>query len=177
MSMHAPKDPTPTDGTTRWWGGLLAFISGFAVIYGISYLVLGQTWPIAPAPPPPPQSSPSSYTHTPTEPVGNIKDMLKDPNAIQNGGLLFKQYCIVCHGAEGQGGSAPNLTDPYWIHGGSPESVASTIESGVPTKGMAAWGPILGMQKVNELAAFVMSLQGTHPSNPKAPEGQKEGNP
>ena len=97
---------------------------------------------------------------------------LKDPARIEEGKAIFATNCSPCHGASGQGTVGPNLTDIYWIHGGAPENIVATISQGIPAKGMIAWEPILGPEKVQAAAAFVLSLQGTHPSDGKAPQGE-----
>ncbi len=51
----------------------------------------------------------------------------------------------------------PNLVDNQWIHGGQPLDVVKVITEGVLAKGMVAWGPILGKQKIIEATAYVMS--------------------
>lgn len=88
------------------------------------------------------------------------------------GKKLFKRNCAVCHRVDGGGQIGPNLTDEYWILGGSIENVYNTIaEGGRPGKGMVAWKNSFNPQKLQQLAAYVMSLKGTHPENPKAPQG------
>ena len=42
-------------------------------------------------------------------------------------------------------------------HGGLPEQILATISDGVPTKGMPAWGSILGPEKTQAVAAYVVS--------------------
>jgi len=44
---------------------------------------------------------------------------------------------------------------------------------GVPEKGMITWGNLLSPKKIQEVASYVVSLQGTNPPNAKPPEGQK----
>jgi cytochrome c oxidase cbb3-type subunit 3 len=78
-----------------------------------------------------------------------------DEASIAAGAELFAQTCASCHGADGSGGIGPSLVDTTWLHGGSPEQIRATIEAGVPAKGMPAWGPILGPEKIASLAAFV----------------------
>ena len=56
-----------------------------------------------------------------------------------------------------QGGIGPNLVDTTWIHGGTPEEIVATITNGVAAKGMPTWGPILGNEKVGEVAAYIIS--------------------
>ena len=63
---------------------------------------------------------------------------------------------------DGGGVVGPNLTDDFWIHGGAPDKVLKTISAGVPDKGMPAWGPQLGADKVRAVTAYVISLRGTN---------------
>ena len=39
-------------------------------------------------------------------------------------------------------------------------------------KGMPAWGKLLKPDQIDGVVAYVVSLHGSNPSNPKAPEGQ-----
>jgi len=88
------------------------------------------------------------------------------------GKKLFKKNCAVCHGVGGGGKIGPNLTDEYWILGGGIENIYNTIaEGGRPGKGMIAWKNSFNPQKLQQLSAYIMSLQGTNPENPKAPQG------
>lgn len=103
-----------------------------------------------------------------------LLEFLKSPTSISGGEAVFKANCLACHGAEGQGVVGPNLTDAYWLHGGSPDSIMASISHGYPDKGMPAWKPVLGDSKVKLAAAFVMSLKGRTVANPKAPQGEKE---
>jgi cytochrome c oxidase cbb3-type subunit 3 len=43
--------------------------------------------------------------------------------------------------------------------------------NGVLEKGMPAWGTMLKPEQVEQVVAYVASLQGSHPANPKAPQG------
>ena len=79
------------------------------------------------------------------------------PDAIAAGEQVFKTNCVGCHGALLQGGIGPNLTDITWIHGGRIEDIQRTITEGVAAKGMPGWKPLLGQEKVNQVAAFVKS--------------------
>lgn len=102
----------------------------------------------------------------------DLKAVLSSKEAIEAGKAHYKVNCVPCHGPEGQGLVGPNLTDKYWLHGGSAESIIKSISEGIPTKGMVPWKAILGPKKIKETAAFIMSLKGTNPPNPKAPEGE-----
>lgn len=99
-------------------------------------------------------------------------------DGISAGGAIFKQTCAACHGPEGQGNTVgPNLTDEYWIHGGSIKDIFKTIKYGWPEKGMQSWKDQYSPVQMAQLASFIKSLQGTKPANPKAPQGElyKEG--
>jgi cytochrome c oxidase cbb3-type subunit 3 len=77
--------------------------------------------------------------------------------AVAAGQGLFQTYCVVCHGANLEGGIGPSFVDDEWIHGGSPEDIIRTITNGVPEKGMVSWGPVLGAESINHVAAYVIS--------------------
>ncbi len=103
---------------------------------------------------------------------GDLAAMLADQNAINAGKEVYQQNCTPCHGQAGEGVVGPNLVDKYWLHGGKPEEILKTISDGVVEKGMIAWMPLLGAEKVKQVTAFVHSIRDTNPPNPKAPEGQ-----
>lgn len=94
-----------------------------------------------------------------------------DAAGIAEGGKTFKQSCVACHGQNGEGGIGPNLTDDYWIHGGSMNSIYHTIKVGYPDKGMQSWESMLNPGQMRNVASYVKSLKGTNPANAKAPQG------
>jgi cytochrome c oxidase cbb3-type subunit III len=96
-----------------------------------------------------------------------------DVEIIEKGKSIFlNNNCGGCHRPDGGGNSiGPNLTDEYWLHGGEIKHVFLTIKNGVVEKGMPAWGKSMTAQDVRDVAFFVMSLQGTNPPDPKAPQG------
>jgi len=81
--------------------------------------------------------------------------------------------CKVCHLEFGEGQTGPNLTDEFWIHGGSYKDIIRTISDGVIVKGMIPWKNQLPKSKIEQVASYILTLQGTNPPNPKAPEGEK----
>ncbi len=102
----------------------------------------------------------------------NSVELLTDGAALIGGKKTYQTLCAVCHGAEGQGGTGPNMTDAYWIHGGSIKDVFSTIKYGVTEKGMISWEEQLTPREMHEVASYILSLQGTNPPNPKEPQGE-----
>lgn len=83
--------------------------------------------------------------------------------AVNAGKEIFTMNCAACHAMDATGGIGPNLTDNEWIHGGKYNDIRHTITVGVPEKGMVTWGPILGPEKVAQVAAYVYSLGGGQP--------------
>lgn len=102
----------------------------------------------------------------------DLASLVGNDDAIAAGNGIFQTNCMPCHGPDGGGTIGPNLTDKYWLHGGSVEDVYKVVSEGVPAKGMIAWKPVLGDEKVAQVTAFVMSLKGTTPASPKAPQGE-----
>lgn len=98
----------------------------------------------------------------------------QDAAVIGAGQALFNTNCIACHGDKGQGTVGPNLTDEYWLHGGSVNNIFKTIKYGVPEKGMIAWEKTLTPKQISEVSNYIISLKGTNPPNAKAPQGDKE---
>jgi cytochrome c oxidase cbb3-type subunit 3 len=94
-----------------------------------------------------------------------------DATSIASGQKIFASNCFACHGAKGEGGVGPNLTDDYWLHGGTINDVFRTIKYGVPEKGMQSWEKTYSPSQIKDLASFVKSLKGTNPPNGKAPQG------
>lgn len=96
-----------------------------------------------------------------------------DAGALSNGKAIFEKNCATCHANDGGGLVGPNLTDEYWIHGGGIKNVFKTIKYGVPAKGMISWESQLSPTQMQEVASYILSLQGTTPANPKEPQGTK----
>ena len=101
----------------------------------------------------------------------SLAALVSDAAAMDDAKATFGQYCAACHAANGEGAIGPNLTDAHWLHGGKPTDILKVITDGVPSKGMAAWGQMLGAQKVEHLAAFIVTLKGKNLPG-KAAEGE-----
>ena len=97
---------------------------------------------------------------------------LIDAPTLEKGAAIYTGNCATCHGQLGEGGAGPNLTDEYWIHGGSISNVFSTIKYGVPAKGMIAWESQFTPEQMQTVASYILSLKGTNPPNGKAPQGE-----
>lgn len=98
----------------------------------------------------------------------------EDAVVLQAGAALFKNVCSPCHGEHAEGAVGPNLTDQYWLHGGTIKDIFKTIKYGVPEKGMIAWEKTMNAKQISELASYILSIQGSNPAGAKAPQGKKE---
>jgi cytochrome c oxidase cbb3-type subunit 3 len=96
--------------------------------------------------------------------------LAKDAKTVTDGKQIFVSTCAPCHGLQAQGLVGPNLTDKFWLHGGTPVDIHKSITNGYPEKGMRQWGQVLGAGRVRSVAAFVLSLKGQNlPGRP--PQG------
>lgn len=89
------------------------------------------------------------------------------------GKVTYDKICTVCHGKFGEGLVGPNFTDEYWIHGNKPDDLKKVINEGVIDKGMLSYKSQLSKKQIDQVIAYILSLQGTNPPNPKAPQGEK----
>ena len=96
-----------------------------------------------------------------------------DPSVLANGEKVYSMNCAPCHRADGGGGIGPNLTDEYWVNGGSVNDIFKAVKYGFPDKGMISWEPLLSSQQMSDVTSFVMSLKGTNPEGAKAPQGER----
>lgn len=100
-------------------------------------------------------------------------ELLTDEAALAEGAKVYGSYCGACHGAELQGGVGPNLADSYWIHGGDIKDVFKVIKVGVPQKGMISWEGQLSPEQIQQVASFIISMEGSNPANAKEPQGEE----
>lgn len=100
-----------------------------------------------------------------------ILEMSADKTMMGGAESLFRSKCAACHGMFGEGNIGPNLTDDYWLHGSELMKIYETISEGVPEKGMLAWKKQLRPADLVAMAAYVGTLYGSDPPNPKAPQG------
>lgn len=104
----------------------------------------------------------------------NTVKLLSSPEDLAAGKAIFTDpaKCPACHMADGGGNAVgPNLTDDYWIYGGSIQNIFKTIKYGT-SKGMRSWKDDLSAKQMAQVASYVKSLKGSKPANPKEPQGE-----
>lgn len=97
---------------------------------------------------------------------------LTAPADLEAGQAIFVAKCVSCHGVYAEGKIGPNLTDDYWLHGAGIDNISKTIKFGVPAKGMVTWRYELKPEQIAQVASYLLTLHGTNPPKPKAPEGE-----
>ncbi|MEP6834905.1 MAG: cbb3-type cytochrome c oxidase N-terminal domain-containing protein [Gemmatimonas sp.] len=116
-----------------------------------------------------------ALAHPPSEnatvSAGVLLALTTNKSALELGKATFTTNCVACHRADGGGVIGPNLTDKFWLHGGALTDIYRTIANGVLDKGMPPWAKMLKPEQVKAVTAYVASLQGTNPANPKAAQG------
>lgn len=98
--------------------------------------------------------------------------LLTEPAALAEGKTIFTTNCAACHRADGGGQIGPNLTDEQWILGGGIKNIFHTlVNGGRDGKGMISWKGTLKPKEMQKVASYILSLKGSNPADPKAPEG------
>lgn len=159
-----------------WWKGLFYF----TIIWGLVYLLTYHVFNFLP-------TSDEEFKRELASAEEELKsrqlfvkesldehtvEFSDDPDILENGETIFMTNCVVCHAEDGGGGIGPNLTDDYWLHGGSVKNIFWVIKYGVPAKGMISWLGQLSPTDIRDVASYLLTLRGTTPSNPKEPQGE-----
>lgn len=158
-----------------WWLAGFYISIAFAVIYLLRFHVF-QSAPLSAEELKIELAEAEAATQEYLKTAANLVDessvtMLSDEGRLLAGGEIFTKNCAVCHANDGGGGVGPNLTDLYWIHGNGIKDVFKTVKYGVPAKGMIPWKDQLSAAQMQEVASYVLTLQGTTPANPKEAQG------
>ena len=101
-----------------------------------------------------------------------IVSLSHDPKMKLAGQALFRSNCAACHGADGGGGTGPNLTDDSYLNIKEVTDLHRIIAEGLVGKGMPEWKSRFSEPQLVVLSAYVAGLRGTTPASPKAPQGE-----
>ncbi len=158
-----------------WFNYLFAVTVLFAVIYALDYHVLG-TSPLPTEEYNQEVAAADLMRRLRIASEGEIDEatlaVLTDGASLKAGAERYEKYCVSCHGAKGEGLVGPNLTDAYWVHGGSVKDVYATIKNGVPAKGMISWKLVFTPKEMQQVSSYILGMQGTNPPGGKKPEGE-----
>jgi cytochrome c oxidase cbb3-type subunit III len=100
-----------------------------------------------------------------------IVSMMHDEQMMAVARGIFHGNCAACHGRDGGGITGPNMTDDRYKNVRTVEDFYSVITRGAASGAMPAWENRLSANERIILAAFVASLRGTTPANPRSAEG------
>src|SRR5581483_9190057 len=82
-----------------------------------------------------------------------------DEAAITQGRSTFRARCSSCHGEDGNGGRAPELTSGHFASGDRDSDVYRAISAGVPNSEMPAWSTRLKPDEIWRVVAFLRASQ------------------
>lgn len=156
-----------------WWIYLFYLTIVFGVIYLLNYHVFktapsqDEEYRIEMA-----RAEKAKAAHETAEANSLVVAFSTDDEDLQAGKAVFDANCLACHGANGEGGVGPNLTDEYYLHGNKIEDYVKVITYGVPEKGMIPWEKSLSKKQILQVSSYIQSLYGSKPANAKEPQGE-----
>ena len=159
-----------------WWVYLFYASVIFGVVYMVRYEVLGADnqemelqKEIAQA-----KIDVAEYMKTAPDMMDEkTVTLLTDPADLAIGKEIFTTNCAACHRADAGGQIGPNLTDEQWILGGGIKNIFHTlVNGGRDGKGMISWKGTLKPKEMQKVSSYILSLKGSNPVDPKAPEGE-----
>ena len=159
-----------------WWIYLFYACIGFAAIYLVRFEILGADdqemelkKELAQA-----KIEVAEYMKTAPDLMDEkTVTLVTDAPTLAEGKTIFETNCAACHRADAGGQIGPNLTDEYWILGGGIKNLFHTITNGGRDgKGMIAWKGTLKPKEIQKVASYIISLKGSNPKAPKAPDGE-----
>lgn len=159
-----------------WWVYLFYGCIVFAVVYLVRFEILGAPDQEAEL-----QNEMAQAKIEVAEYMKNAPDLmdektvtlLTDSQSLAEGKVIYTTNCVACHRADGGGQIGPNLADDHWILGGGIKNVFHTlVNGGRDGKGMISWKATLKPKEMQKVASYVLSLKGSNPQDPKAPEGE-----
>ena len=106
----------------------------------------------------------------------SLLELAANPAVIEDGRRIFEDAtrCALCHKPDGSGLVGPNLTDPFWIYGGKPMDIYTSIAKGRP-RGMLP-NEQNGTLYVQRATAYVLgALKGRNlPGKEREPDAKQD---
>jgi cytochrome c oxidase cbb3-type subunit 3 len=99
----------------------------------------------------------AAYVYSLTNPAYSTPQNI---DRITAGQKVFAASCAACHEENAQGNrelGAPNLTDAYWIYGGTMETIIASVHGGRQGH-MPTWDERLTTAEIRTLALYVHDL-------------------
>lgn len=102
----------------------------------------------------------------------NVLKFMGKPSWVAFGKSVFKTNCISCHAKDGGGLVGPNLCDEHYKNIKSLDDFITVMEKGANGGAMPAWKNRLSTNEIVLVSAYVASLRGSEPADPKPPLGR-----
>jgi cytochrome c oxidase cbb3-type subunit 3 len=105
-----------------------------------------------------------------------LSGSLESTGRSAQGGALYEQFCVACHGSDGSGNSqlgAPALNDPSWTYGSSRADITESIANG-RSGSMPAFAARLDDTQIRLLTAWLKTGAKT-PSERELADTQRQG--
>lgn len=93
--------------------------------------------------------------------AGVLASTLAFQTAQPDGAAIFKQRCVMCHGADGKGFAAiksPDFTDPKWQVSTKNKEMVDAIKNGRKGTAMMPFGDKLKDDEIQALVTYIRSL-------------------
>lgn len=138
------RDPELDASTNRWMAAGLILMAAFVLAFPLYRLV---------------------------EPANREEARAAQLSSFESEGRqLFVQNCASCHGADGEGVTAPALNSQQFLQSASDEQVRTIIAAGVPGTQMSAWnldfGGPLTSEQIRALVVYIRSWAEDAPDRP-----------
>lgn len=99
-----------------------------------------------------------------------VLSLMGDAKWQKVGGAIYATNCAACHGRNGEGVTAPNLTDDHYLWVQSPKDIIDVIANGRKNGAMPGWKNNFKTPEILVLSSYVASLRGKTASG-RTPEG------
>mgnify|MGYP000875866167 CR=1 FL=1 len=103
---------------------------------------------------------------------GTFLESMQNPQFMAIARATYLGNCTACHGRDGEGLVGVNLCDDAYKNVKKIEDIFTVINEGAKSGAMPAWKSRFSENERIILAAYVASLRGTKPANPKQAEGE-----
>jgi cytochrome c oxidase cbb3-type subunit III len=155
-----------------WWKWLFYITIVFAIVYMVRLFVFQSDDLVQQTEYDQEMAQVASLAPTTSQTQAFELKVLTDQVSLTNGKAIFDKICSVCHLIDGGGLVGPNMTDDYWIHGNTLENMFTTVTNGVLDKGMVPYKDQYSPTQRLEVISYILTLHGTTPATPKAPQGE-----
>lgn len=165
----------------RWWVGLFYITVAFGIVYLVLFPGLGTKykgllgWTSAKELQAENQAADARFGPMFDAYLQrDIPSVAGDARARQIGERIFLNNCAQCHGSDARGAKGfPNLTDQFWIWGGTPEAIETTITDGREALMPPQIEVVGSREKALDVANYALSLSGSKHDEGRAQRGQE----